>query len=350
VVFNSNTEQATEGADSVDGGAGWDKIVAPDDFAILQYASITGVEEIDGNGHTGVVIWLAEGHPSMDLSAVTLNDVAEIDGTFAADTIIGSAGNDAVWGGAGDDSLAGGLGDDHFLFDGTTGSDAISGGSGFDTIEARQANEVIGLSSVSGVELITSGGYANVSVAGSNNADVLDFTNVTLSGIASVNGQAGDDSLSGGSGGDQMFGGDGNDRLFGNSGADTLQGNIGDDFIQGNAGDDGILGGQGNDTLHGGQGNDTLQGNLGDDFLSGDLGDDVMSGGAGADKFNFAVGFGADVVTDFNAAEGDVVQLPTGSSYSVSYTATDTVVDLGGGDTLTLENVHLTGSSWIVFA
>jgi len=55
-------------------------------------------------------------------------------------------------------------------------------------------------------------------------------------------------------------------------------------------------------------------------------------------------------VTDFNLAQGDRVQIDGGASYTVSQVGTDTVVDLGGGDTLTLVGVSkasLTGG-WIL--
>lgn len=165
----------------------------------------------------------------------------------------------------------------------------------------------------------------------------------------SVNGGSSNDSINGASGNDSIFGNGGNDLLTGGAGSDTLQGNAGADTVQGNAGSDYVYGGQGNDFLYGGQGDDVLFGNLGSDFLSGDKGNDTLSGGPDADTFNYQTTMGADVVTDFSTSEGDVVRLPTGTSYSLSYTATDTLLSLGGGDVMTLQNTHLTGSSWIVF-
>ena len=63
------------------------------------------------------------------------------------------------------------------------------------------------------------------------------------------------------------------------------------DSLVGSAADDAISGGRGNDWIEGGGGNDTL------------------TGGAGADKFVFRSDSGHDVVTDFNAAEGDTILL-----------------------------------------
>ncbi|MCV9880124.1 type I secretion C-terminal target domain-containing protein [Brenneria sp. KBI 447] len=69
----------------------------------------------------------------------------------------------------------------------------------------------------------------------------------------------------------------------------------------GSAGSDELYGGSGNDQLFGGQGNDTLVG--------GD-GDDILIGGAGADTFKWQSGdIGHDVIKDFNASEGDRIDL-----------------------------------------
>jgi Ca2+-binding RTX toxin-like protein len=68
--------------------------------------------------------------------------------------------------------------------------------------------------------------------------------------------------------------------------------------------------------LHGGNGDDVLYGEDGNDELTGGAGDDVLTGGSGADSFVFrsAVGQGHDVVTDFNADEGDTLSFRHSSS------------------------------------
>ncbi|NET30946.1 MAG: calcium-binding protein [Cyanothece sp. SIO1E1] len=81
-----------------------------------------------------------------------------------------------------------------------------------------------------------------------------------------------------------------------------------------------ITSANGNDTLLSGQGNDSLTGSDGDDFLDGGLGQDTLTGGQGADTFALAaVALAADptladIVTDFDAAEGDQIGLTTGLS------------------------------------
>jgi len=71
-------------------------------------------------------------------------------------------------------------------------------------------------------------------------------------------------------------------------------------------------GGAGNDSLTGGTGNDTFIGGTGDDILSGGAGNNTLTGGLGADIFRLDIdGFAA--ITDFNASEGDVVQIQQNS-------------------------------------
>ena len=71
---------------------------------------------------------------------------------------------------------------------------------------------------------------------------------------------------------------------------------------------DGRLGG--NDTLYGGAGDDIIFGQEGDDLIVGGEGNDVLNGGSGADTFVFEnIGDGVDTITDFDAGEGDVINL-----------------------------------------
>lgn len=101
--------------------------------------------------------------------------------------------------------------------------------------------------------------------------------------------------------------GDGAANLIdGRDGDDVLKGGAGADFITGGLGLDRLNGGVEADRLFGGGGSDRLSGGDGDDQLSGMGGRDCLTGGAGADLFVFAPGRrSADVVTDFNATQGD---------------------------------------------
>ncbi|UPY97239.1 Ig-like domain-containing protein [Pectobacterium sp. 21LCBS03] len=84
----------------------------------------------------------------------------------------------------------------------------------------------------------------------------------------------------------------------------------GNDILNGGDGDDILFGQRGNDTLYGGAGNDLLYGGSGDDILIGGAGGDTLIGGAGADTFKWQAGdIGNDVIKDFNAKEGDRIDL-----------------------------------------
>jgi len=133
----------------------------------------------------------------------------------------------------------------------------------------------------------------------SNTVDV-DFTGQTLdftytgadsdgdaiSGDFSVSIDSGSLSLNIDSTGQLIEGGEGNNT--------SLVGTADGDIIYGFEGDDSLTGGDGNDVLIGGAGNDTL------------------TGGSAADEFAYETGgqFGGDdVITDFSAAEGDILDL-----------------------------------------
>jgi Ca2+-binding RTX toxin-like protein len=75
----------------------------------------------------------------------------------------------------------------------------------------------------------------------------------------------------------------------------------------------------------------------------------TLTGGAGADTFHGFSGMGFDVVTDFNAGEGDKVQLDAGTSYNLIQAGSDTVIDLGNGEEMVLKNVTFANlpSGWI---
>ncbi|HZH05627.1 MAG TPA: Ig-like domain-containing protein, partial [Lautropia sp.] len=117
----------------------------------------------------------------------------------------------------------------------------------------------------------------------------------------------------------------------------------GQTYKGGTDGADSFVGGNGADVLNGGNGNDVLSGGNGADVLIGGTGNDFLTGGKGNDLFVFGAGSGQDQVTDF--AKGDVIQLSKGQfanfaalSGAISKVGADTVIDLGGGNLVTLQN------------
>ena len=134
-------------------------------------------------------------------------------------------------------------------------------------------------------------------------------------GADAVWGTGRDDSLYGGTENDTFRSGAGNDRIYGIAGQNSLYGEDGNDTIAAGTGDDLLAGGVGDDLLAGDAGNDTLWGGEGNDTMIAGPGTDRMAGGAGADVFVFdaaalaGVGAAADTISDFNAAQGDVIDL-----------------------------------------
>ncbi len=246
------------------------------------------------------------------------------------DVIDIGAGNDIVNGGAGSDRILTGAGNDLILVDPNGGFDFVNGGVGNDTIRATADNTVIGLSFLAGVETISSGGFANVSIQGSSAADTLDFSGVTLSGITAIDGSNGNDTITGSSVADVILGSAGNDSLFGGNGNDTLDG------------------GSGNDELHGGAGNDTLTGGSGNDLLYGDADNDTFIIGAVAGKDTIDGGTGFDtVVADADGVAFGFAAISNVEAFSAGGHTNVSIVGTSAGETIDLSGATLTGIALI---
>ncbi|MGL4965691.1 MAG: beta strand repeat-containing protein [Inquilinus sp.] len=227
-----------------------------------------------------------------------------------AEILQGGGGDDLLTGGGGADTLDGGAGND--LLRGGAGADKLDGGAGVDT--ATYYASALGVTVVPG--------------SGSSG----DAQGDRLSGIENLTGSnVGGDSLTGDSGANILSGWGGDDRLNGGAGADTLNGGIGADFISyydsnaavavnltastasgGTAQGDVLIS---IESVNGSSFNDTLIGNTAANVLGGLAGRDTLTGGGGADRFVYsavgdsAVGANRDVITDFNHAQGDRIDL-----------------------------------------
>lgn len=274
-------------------------------------------------------------------------------GTEGDDAISGRGGNDTLQGLGGNDQLDGGEGDD--LLDGGAGSDLIDGGDGYDTLSyaASTAGVSINLTPVSIPGAPPEDAQLLPGAGGDAEGDIITGIEALIGSdfADTLVGSAGDNLIDGGAGADFLSGGDGNDTVLGGAGDDDIRELNGDDIIDGGAGDDFIFDINGADTIFGGDG---------DDDISAGFGDDQISGGSGADRFLFFVadiaagetGEGVDVITDYQVGidqiwfQGD----PDFDPFDVMfYDGQDTVIDLGGGNSLTLANVDASTLTGIDF-
>jgi phospholipase/lecithinase/hemolysin len=297
-------------------------------------------------------------------------------------TVSLTAGHAYVFDGLGVSSASGTLADPMVLVlngSGTLVAQADDGGVGLDshlvytpaasgqyTVEVRGVGLTAGTFELQGEDATTSANLLlNGQMTGSNLAIQGGAANDTMVALAGSNvlvGADGADSITGGTGADTINGNKGDDiivgrsatgdSLFGGQGNDTidLTGSTGHNLVNGNRGDDTIHGGPAGDTLYGGQADDLVVGGAGSDWISGDRGANTLTGGGGADTFH--AGFGNDVVTDFNTAAGDHVQIDAGVTYAASQATAGTVIDLSTGGHMTLSGVQMASlpTGWIFSA
>ncbi|MDZ3991818.1 peroxidase family protein [Pseudomonas sp. Teo4] len=350
------------GADTMNGGAG------DDTFVVDNVGDV--VTEAAGGGTDLVQTTLASYTLGANVENLTFTGTGNFTGigNTQANILRGGAGNDTLNGGAGADQMIGGAGNDTYVVD--AGDVVVEGtNAGTDTVLTSLASYTL----AANVENLTYTGVGNFTAIGNGLANIITggAGNDTLSGDGGndiVTGNAGNDTLNGDGGNDQLFGGlgtdtlsggggddtldggDSNDSLNGGAANDTLQGGLGNDSLDGDIGNDLLVGGDGSDTLFGGVGNDTLQGGAGNDFINGAAGNDIVSGGAGNDTlvatdgndiFQFAAGFGADQVINFDAAPAggqdrldisafNVTVATFAGSVAIADVGADTLVSLGG--------------------
>lgn len=296
--------------------------------AMVTVAATSGTESAPTFALTGdgriVISWLENNGGNNDIK-FAIYDPRET-------TIIGDNNDNVILARLNENSTLSGLGGDDLLH-GRDGSDSISGGDGNDTIDGGKGNDVI------------YGGLDNDYISGFVGNDTL----AGQAGNDTIQAGGGDDKAFGNGGDDRVNGGSGNDTLTGSAGSDTIYGGTGADQLFGNADNDRLIGEDDNDKLVGLDGDDQLYAGKGDDTLKGGLGNDTMSGGAGADLFVFEANSGDDVVTGFSSAQGDVLQLIGITGFdefadvqaAASQVGGDVVIDLGGGNSLTLAGVNL---------
>ena len=91
--------------------------------------------------------------------------------------------------------------------------------------------------------------------------------------------------------------------IYGTEGSETIVLGDTNNFIETNGGDDSITVGNGNNIINAGDGDDTIIAGAGDDIIIGGSGNDTIHGGAGANVYKFEIGFGHDVLNNFDGGD-----------------------------------------------
>ncbi|MBN9220248.1 MAG: hypothetical protein J0I79_20070 [Mesorhizobium sp.] len=371
------TLTGTSSADVISGKGGNDIIYGYGGDDVIYAYSVGYTSFYIGNAR----IWGGDGNDKIYLQNSNVTNYAygeqgddQIWGLGANDVIDGGSGNDYIDGGGGADSLYGGTGndvikmgigsstaasiidggyddddlylsysgnltaiggqgnDDFFVGQPCYGGTKYDGGTETDRIVAIQNNFLIGIKSITGIEEITNtslefGTFTGVKISAYAGSAPLDFTQTALNGIEEIRGYSTDNNII---------------YLAGKNATDAVA--LGrDDLVNAGDGDDIVYGGYGSDTLNGQNGNDTLAGGAGNG--------DVLTGGAGADTFIFHFGDGADTITDLSlATTGEHISIGAFAGVDdfsdlaglMSQVGADTVIDFGGGDTLTLTGITAT--------
>jgi Ca2+-binding RTX toxin-like protein len=285
-------------ANKITGGAGADQLYGRGGNDIL----VGGVDgdAMDGEGgfdtadyslsKFGVTVnLLTNVHSGGDAQGDFLQNIENVMGSSAPDTLTGNDLANTLNGGGGGDSLDGGL-----------GNDTMIGGENGDTYYLRQAGDVIVETGASGIDTVRSFLTAYTLAATLENL-FLDFAgNANGTGNASANlifGNNFNNVIDGKAGIDDMRGGGGNDSYYLDTAADAVfeLPNEGTDTIyasfSANLEDESpevenlVLLGAGNINGTGSTLNNVITGNAGRNTLDGRSGSDTLRGGAGNDTY-----------------------------------------------------------------
>jgi Ca2+-binding RTX toxin-like protein len=286
-------------ADLYNGGDGIDTLLGGAGDDVIRLARFDGadrVEIIDGGAGVNE-LWGGAGDDILDFSNTTLIDIARINAGNGADTVIGSPGADLIdggpgadriWGGPGDDVLFGGAGDE--VLDGGSGDDVIDGGPGRDLMRGGDGDDTFRIPTDSALPDIYDGGPGVDRILGTTGDDILR--------LVDFNGEARVEIIDGGGGYDEVWGVDGANtldfsgvtlmgiaRIATHGGADTIIGSGANDLIDAGPGNDLVTGGAGDDRFFDVEGNDTYVFGRGD-------GVDVVEDIRGVDTFSYGAGIG----------------------------------------------------------
>ncbi len=213
--------------------------------------------------------------------------LTEFTGTIGPDTLNGDNGSNTLSGGMGADYLYGSSGDDTYLYSRGDGNDYISDWNGIDQLFIEDIDTGDMKLTRQGGKLTAVINDGSIVKIGSD-IDSIAFADGTVWTVSSLSAAAQQTT------------------------ALTLTGTSAADFLVGAAGNDTLAGGGGDDTLFGGDGDDTY----------------TFSRGDGADTIHEYAGSSNTLVFGSGIVTGDV---------TVRHNTTgDVILDLGGGDSVTL--------------
>lgn len=336
------------GNDVLDGDRGADTLVGGlgNDTYVLDLTGDVVLESLnEGKDTVQAAYTYVLGANVENLILINTNDINgsgntlanSLTGNSANNILTGEEGNDILDGGADSDTLIGGFGDDTYVIDQSGDVIIEQAGQGFDSVKAAFTYTLL-----------------------------VDFENLTLTGIDALNGtgnsvsnaltgNSGDNTLTGLAGNDVLDGGAGTDILIGGIGDDTYGVDSGSDIVTEQAGEgtdnvqssvDYVLSGNIEDlTLTGialidGTGNEhdnKIIGNDGANTLSGLLGNDTLDGGKDADTLIGGLGDDIYIIDNLGDQISEVADEGTDTARTVISLALSTNV----------ENLVLTGTALI---
>ncbi|ESQ89800.1 hypothetical protein ABAC460_10890 [Asticcacaulis sp. AC460] len=342
----NNRITGNAGDNVLDGGAGADRLVGGlgnDTYYVDNSGDSVGENHLEGTdtiiSSVSYSLWgravetlTLTGSGNLTGTGNSLNNF--IAGNDGNNTLDGAAGNDVLDGGAGADRMLGGLGDDTYYVDNAGDSIGENHLEGTDTIISSVSYSLAGRA----VEILTLTGAGDLNGSGNS-------LNNTLTGTS------GNNVLDGSGGADKMVGGLGNDTYYVDNtgdnvqelhfeGTDTVFSSVTYSLF-GRAVEVMNLTGSGHINATGNSLNNTITGNSGDNRLDGGIGNDILAGGLGSDVFVFMNGTWKDTVTDFSAAQNDTIDIHgvtngVANSAMVTQVGADVVINLGGGNTVTV--------------
>ena len=325
-----NVVTVSEGIDTVDGGAG-------DDRLIVNYSASTG--ETSGTSDTSFTgagigsVNITGGFEHFTILAGTGvnqittgagDDIIIAEDGVAASTIVAGEGDNKVLTGAGIDTINVGSGNDTIIAgDGastivaTGGKNFILTGNGVDTILVGGGADIIqagdGANTITGLggdkTIITGIGIDTITLTDGNNKIV------TGDGASTVVATDGNNMICGGDGIDTVTLGDGDNIIHGGGAANTLTAGDGANFIYSGSGVDTVAVGNGGNYISAGDGANTLTSGSGNDTVLSGVDIDTITTGAGDDQILImgaadviTAGAGTDtLVADYSAAPGAVI-------------------------------------------